>query len=361
MTILSDLKILHHPDRIEAFQTDKCVYPVQISIDPVAACNHDCVFCRYHSDYSNPFNANLNLSDVLPFPKIIEILDDCVEMGIYAVEFSGGGEPSLHPKFVEILTAVCDRKLEIGLITNGCGVNWERYADNMANLLANTAQWVRFSIDAATAETHQIVHKGQSHDFETLCNSVRLAADKDFTVGFSFVVQRENAHEIRDAAILSHELGCDYIRFAAYMPTDIASSSEATAYYSDDFIEQIQEQLALIPSQIQAFNDFSARSAIHENYGSYEKGDYCFYSDLAPLIGADLRVYPCCIWKYHPDAVIGSLEDQSFKTLWESDARQKMFEKLDISERCLSCFLKPKNDAIKYITSPNQAEHLNFI
>jgi molybdenum cofactor biosynthesis enzyme MoaA len=55
----------------------------------------------------------------IPREKCLEILDDCVEMGVGAVQITGGGEPTVHADHPEIFRAVIDRGLDLALVTNG--------------------------------------------------------------------------------------------------------------------------------------------------------------------------------------------------------------------------------------------------
>ena len=58
------------------------------------------------------------------------------------------GEPSLHPKFLDILDEVVRRQFDLSLITNGCANAWADDGHRVADLLGQQATWVRFSINA---------------------------------------------------------------------------------------------------------------------------------------------------------------------------------------------------------------------
>ena len=360
MNEMSSLKAIHHPDKIEQFKSRKLVYPVYVEIDPVAACNHDCSFCRFHAFRGNQFNKNLNLGDTIKIDKMMEILWDCADMGVKAVQFVGGGEPSLHPNFESMLQYANLCNLEIGLISNGVSSAWKRFAREITYCLNKNGQWVRFSLDAATKDTYDIIHRGRMNDFDCVTNSIKTVCkhrNDKVTVGISFVVVQENVNNIVDASKRSVDLGADYIRFAAFVPPDVAIDG-TNDFYDKDLISQIRRELERIPDSINFADDFSIRHATSK-IDRYEKGDHCYFSCMVASIGADLNLYPCCVWKYHPDAVIGSLEKESLKTVWESAERHAFYSRFDISEVCNSCYLKPKNDVIKYLI--NEPKHVNFL
>lgn len=360
MEILSNLKSAYHRDRIYDFKRGALVSPVCVEIDPVAVCNHHCPFCRFHGFRENDFNENFSPTDMIPHDKITEILVDCKAMGVKAIQIVGGGEPSLHPDFVLMLHDIVDCDLEIGLVTNGVSKAWEHETVEIIELLSVHGQWVRFSLDAATQETYDKIHGGRWSDFTTALRSIEMATslgNDRLTVGISFVVTHENVHEIGKAAELSAELGADYIRFAAFVPPDVALNVE-NDYYNDTFVSAIWHRLNEIPEHIPYADEFTRRHAT-DVVPQYDFGDQCYYSQLVASIGSDLNLYPCCVWKYHSDAVVGSLKDRSFREVWESQERTQFYERFDISEQCNSCYLKPKNDVIKYLTS--EPQHVNFI
>lgn len=90
----------------------------------------------------------------------------------------------------------------------------------------------------------------------------------------------------------------------------------------------------------------------------YTPGDTCYYAHLATAIGADGKVYACCIWKYRPEGVIADLHQETFAQVWNTGALDTFFQKFDIAEKCTRCFLKDKND---FIQSLVEAEHIHFV
>ena len=347
------------------------VYPVQIQIDPVAGCNHDCPFCIYRYDKDDDLNALFDERDIIPYAKMVEIFDDCVAMGTKAAELTGGGEPSAHPHFAAMLSDLHDRELEIGLVTNGAGRAWKRESAVVIDRMKQ-ATWARFSIDAATAETHRITHRSSRNDFDpaienmtNLCRAIK-DCDSPTVVGMTFVVLPENAHEIVQAAELAAAAGVSYLRYTPMIFGENSANAKQAAinpFYDPDLMSVIRDNIDAAFKHnfpVRLVNMFDDRVAIEQSFGTYEQDDLCHYSHFQAVIGADSRLYPCCIWKYRPFGNIGSMVSQSFKDLWESEERRTYYENLDIHTGCGTCFLKPKNDAIKYVLDPNPP-HINFI
>ena len=344
-------KILYHRDRIETFKKQAPVMPLKVQIDPVAFCNHDCSFCTYRYTQTESLNALFDQKDMLSLTKIIEILDDCVDIGVKAVELTGGGEPSLHPAFCEILEAICSCGLDLGLITNGA---WrEKDFDRIIRLL-DDAKWVRFSLDAATAETHKIIHVSQAGDFEKACQAIESL--KSPVVGISCVVQRRNIHEIGMIAELAETLNADYVRyvdpvFETDAPTGFGYVDPGVV--NDKIVESIQR------SKLDIYNEFSDRVQLKPTH--YDAGSTCYYSHLTTAIGADAKLYLCCIWKYRPEGLVADLNTNRFRDVWGSEKIKKALDRLNIADSCRVCDFKPKNDFIHNVLNGDTLKHINFV
>jgi radical SAM protein with 4Fe4S-binding SPASM domain len=83
------------------------------------------------------------------------IADQCGEYGAW-IRISGGGEPMLHPKAVELMEYAKRVGAKVGLITNGSRFTEE----GSIRLLKAQVDMIEFSVDAADPETYTKVRKG---------------------------------------------------------------------------------------------------------------------------------------------------------------------------------------------------------
>lgn len=89
--------------------------PIVTHVMLTDVCNHSCAFCSVQA----------RAGDSLPFNHVLEYLDILLRYGLKAVILSGGGNPILYKcrltgaNFNDVVKAIHERKLEIGLITNG--------------------------------------------------------------------------------------------------------------------------------------------------------------------------------------------------------------------------------------------------
>ena len=92
-------KLLKHLDKLQSIQEGKPPSPVMAHISLINACNLTCSFCCF---------ANRDMSDRLPLNKVKQALDSFKKIGVSGIEYTGGGEPTLHPDFKEIIQYTYD-------------------------------------------------------------------------------------------------------------------------------------------------------------------------------------------------------------------------------------------------------------
>ncbi len=131
-------------------------FPMMCVLSFVYACNAKCPNCPYTNSNIRSDYADRSLMDEDTF-KIIA--DQCGKYGAW-LRISGGGEPMLHPKAVELLVYAKRVGARIGLITNGSIFT----EDSTTRLLNAQIDMVEFSVDAADSETYERVRKGLNWD-----------------------------------------------------------------------------------------------------------------------------------------------------------------------------------------------------
>lgn len=357
----SPLKIFHHVDRLEQLKQGKQIIPTQLQLIISDLCNHDCNFCAYRwSGYTSNvlFTKDAELASFghnnpkrwIPRSKVFEILDDCVEMGIPSVQFTGGGEPTVHPNFGEVYSTAQSLGLQTALVTNGARLN--RFVE-----MAGKSSWVRVSIDAGYSDTYASMRNISESNFQTVWNNIEELVEtkkKDCILGIGFVVTNENWKGIIRCTKIARDAGCDNIRLSAVF------QPEGEAYFDLFYKEAAllcKEAKDLETKDFKVFNLFGDRlQDLHQRSPKYS---FCGYQQFNTYIGGDLNVYRCCGYAYNPRGLIGSLKEQSFKELWFSEEKQKDFQSFNAKD-CEICQFNNKNETILYALHPNPA-HINFV
>ncbi len=189
--------------------------PVSINLDLTSACNFRCPHCVD--------SGIINTGESLDLNTIRQSIDMLKDKGLLSVILIGGGEPTLHRDFEEIVRFSKERRLQVGIATNGSRL--ER-VEKVADLLED-GDWLRLSLDTSREETFRKSHLPASTVTlrKILENAARIKkGNPKISLGYSFVIVwegiRYNGHEltpnmseIPEAVGLAREYSFDYVSF----------------------------------------------------------------------------------------------------------------------------------------------------
>ena len=330
----SEYKIVFFPEKIESFVTGEVAAPVYVRIKPTNLCNHNCFFCVYASGYhrdalpnlvSSGMHEDIGHSDVIPTPKMFEILDDFKEMGVKAITYSGGGEPLMHRDIVKIMQRTLDYGIDLSIITNGQLLTKER-----ADVLAQS-KWVRVSMDYTTSE-QMVAQRGVSQSsFGSVMNNIEHFAkikQDDVDLAVNFIIHRDNYRNIYSFAETLKNAGVENVRFSPMWTTDFA---DYHAQIADEVNEQLAKASELISAKFTLNTTYNISAKLHSPDRPYHQ---CFFMQIVPVIGADQLVYACHNKAYDKTGIVGSIQNQRFKDMWFSEETRKVFTSLDPTVSC---------------------------
>jgi uncharacterized Fe-S cluster-containing radical SAM superfamily protein len=92
----------------------------RVRLDVARICNYRCPFC--FSNLGGDLPSKL-AEQCMPLEIIRELLPEFGRLGVRIVNLYGGGEPTLHPQFSEILRLLANADIRMRIITNGSGLN----------------------------------------------------------------------------------------------------------------------------------------------------------------------------------------------------------------------------------------------
>lgn len=189
--------------------------PTSINLDLTSACNFSCPFCVD----SKLVNAGKSLT----FVEVKQTVDTLHSHGLLSVILIGGGEPTLHNDFGEIVRFIKSKKLQIGIVTNGSRLE---KIEAVADVLQEK-DWIRISIDAAGEEVFQDLHLPKTRiTLDGVLEKARKVKKRNATVslGYSFVIVWEgveingkklhpNMDEMAKSVDRAKEFSFDYVSF----------------------------------------------------------------------------------------------------------------------------------------------------
>lgn len=313
--------------------------PLRVDLDLTSDCNYQ---CRHCGDLARGLLNRGGLSQELIEP----LLDDLKVLRVHEVILIGGGEPTRSPHFVETVRGLRQRGLRYGLVTNG-----SQLTPAMLDALHDGCDWVRISLDAATAKTYAMVHKPEPgiHFENVVANTRRMIERLGSRAGVSYLVTPLNAHELARAARLVKGLGAAYLRVR---PMQHPLTGAAVAWPARiDLRAEVKRAKALADGTFQV----SIGETMHMGLEKQEKVyGMCHAQAFATTIAGDGAVYVCSKWRGESWACIGDLREERLWAIWHGARRQKLVQGLNPSRRCqhVYCHAHPLNDVLDGAVRP---------
>ena len=288
--------------------------PFSISIEPTTSCNLRCPECpsglRSFTRPTGMLNEDL-------FKNTIDQLRSTLSYLVFYFQ----GEPYLHPQFLDLVGYASSQKIYTATSTNAHYLN-----DEMAKrTIQSGLDRLIISIDGTTQESYESYRIGGKLDkvIEGTKNIIRWKKElKSLTpfVVFQFLVVKQNEHQIEAVRALAKEIGVDHVALKTAQIYDYENGSE------------------LIPT-IDKYSRY--KKNVEGKYSiKNELHNHCWKMWHSCVITWDGKVVPCCFDK---DAhyVMGNLQDQSFKEIWQSDKynsfRASLLRSRSEIEMCRNC------------------------
>lgn len=357
MSSYSQYKIINFPSHIDQLKTKTPIVPLHLELNPVNFCNHDCKFCTYRAQETDLVNAHFNIKDMLATEDMIRIITEAASCGVRAIQYCGGGEPTLHPDIFDIIEYTIAMGLDCAMVTNGAKIT-EQVVSKMYDM-----SWIRFSINGADPSTYSKCHGlpdklgATAHDQAWEAVSVCVNTLEKTEVSISFIVTPDNYKQIGQIIAKAKSYGVSSIRIGAEVYTD--GRADTLLKFKDEINMQLEDSEGLTDDDFVIYSNMDSRISNRENT-EYEYGDDCYHHWLVGIIGADGYLYSCCVKKYCADGRITNVLDKPLLEAFTGREHIIWGERINPCISCKrGCFLKPKNDVIKSIFSGQK--HNTFI
>ena len=254
-------------------------YPPCLQIEPSSICNFRCVFCyQTDAELTKKINGHMGFMDIDLFKNIVDQAEGNVEF----VTLASRGEPTIHPKFNELMEYLRNKFLGLKINTNASRLTEEK----CHAILQSNASTVVFSADAAN---------------EPLYSSMRVNGNLDQTL-----TNVENFQEIRS----KH-----------YPKSPTISRVSGVKFSKDQSIEDMDQTWGGLVDQV-AFVD----------YNPWENSYECKPSNITEpcsdlwrrmFIWWDGKANPCDV-DYLSKLKVGNFPEISLRDLWQGKAYQNL-------------------------------------
>lgn len=347
-------KALAHLDRLAAWQAGERPAPVTVEWDLSNRCVLGCRDCHFaHTHVKGPwkvkprtlpvaFDSTGDLADV---SVVARTQREMAAAGVQGVIYSGGGEPTTHPRWASIV----DHGFNVGLRQGMYTLGGLFASKDTAWYLALNLDWVVVSLDAPDAATYAAEKGVTPERFEAACNGVRwLAEAQEAVVGVSFLLHEGNWFRTDEMVTLSRSLGATYTTFRPAIQTSPASPSVCTVDRS--WVTQAMPAFQALAREADVEIDPERFAEYRDWQGhGYAK---CYGPRLNTTITPDGRVWICPQRRGIAGSCLGDLRTESFGDIWQRHPGHYA-----VDEGCrVMCRLHAVNRTLDAVYQPRQHE-----
>ncbi len=318
--------------------------PETVHLDITNHCNFNCIGCWDRSPLVRIKGVNDDyLKNSLSFELITGFIDNLIELGTTRfIKFGGGGEPTMHPRFKDILIYLRskDKYIEIDINTNFSPIHG-KLLDLIIDLEINL---LTVSLWAASPEVYVQTHPNQKEAvFEKIvANLKKITANQKNRVLKLFihnVLMSQNHHEVTAMLELALDVKADEVHFTLVDPVPGKTESLLLTHPEHQRVLDSLEKFKPFVDRHNMYHDPKTGREIkitnfHEffikmSHTEIEKGIYdhqavnkipCYIGWLYTRVMADGRVIPCCKGHRLP---MGNLNKKSFIEIWNSPRYEK--------------------------------------
>ncbi|MFH1326500.1 MAG: radical SAM protein [archaeon] len=341
--LYSGNKLLKHLDKLSAWQKGEIFYPINVDFDLTNACNNKCPRCMFRDSLDGTR---------VDTDKALSLVSEFARLGVKSVIYQGGGEPTCHPDFEQILRFTKEKGLEVGVSTNGYEVS-----SSTLDAIVDCCEWIRISLDASNPQSYQITHGMTGDSFNKVLRNIKALVNSrnkkqsNLIIGIGYLVGPKTIDGISDAARIVKELGADYIRFRPF------NYQRFDEYQVRRTKEQLTSAAALSDESFEA----SFRTEWLEEIEKGRPRPYCvcYVPHFTTSITSNLKMYPCCVLKDKPETSIGNLNKNSFEEVWNSEKRRNAHKSIDLTKCPNPCQFERANDILLAIQE--EIKHENFL
>ncbi len=144
------------------------------------------------------------------------ILQSARRFGFDSLSFTGG-EPTLHPRFIDIIAGVFNAGYSFGFVTNGW--NFKGIYEALLSYRERLSG-ITFSLDGARQEIHDRLRGRGS--YRRVMQAVSICMIKDIPFTFNTVLTSHNCGELKEVVELAEKLGSGGIRFGHLLHTPLS-------------------------------------------------------------------------------------------------------------------------------------------
>lgn len=274
-------------------------------------CNLDCAYC-----YAKPFSGTR-----MDPERAVSLVQEFVSLGVFDMTFAGG-EPTLHPKILEMIKRSVDGGIRVGLLSNGVSLSG-KMIDELERTTMKKNFIIQVSIDSTDSEINDST-RGKTHRVLKTLDRLRKSS---LEIQLATVVHKKNvasAHRIIEAYYPDikrfHFLNIQRTQSALSHPELLLNEEDTRSFWLGlhDYAKNFPSDLFLPSLRVQVRAMGNARidpeASLHRQ-ATFDCG-VCSAGWTHVNITSSFDVLGCDIAKEH--SLMGNVAQQTFAEVWRS-------------------------------------------
>ncbi|MFH1487989.1 MAG: radical SAM protein [Pseudomonadota bacterium] len=259
--------------------------PQTLTLMITEGCNLTCPHCLLDCPQVDP-------APPVSVDIIMRLVAEFAELGGKGIIIAGG-EPLIHPKWLEILTFACSRPglEEVCLQTNATLVG-EKEVHELLSLPPDKIS-LQVSLDGANPDTHDLLRGKGSFEATVKALGLLSAAGLGHRIRVAFTEMRHNYDELPEVVALVHSLGLGRLVSGTLVKGGRSLHSDWIVLPRASQVRALIERYGQDPIFYEMYERLGNIAAIEWFKGRASAGDRVCECIRKPFINAQGKMYPC--------------------------------------------------------------------
>lgn len=319
------------------------VLPSAIDIDLTNVCNQDCFYCN-SADFRAKYLTTPNKDK---FIKLIDQLSTWREhtplsVGtVRSINFTGGGEPTVHPYYHKLVEYAIDKGFLVTIITNGSKLH--KLANYLPKEKANKIIWIGVDVDSGIDKTYEDIRKSlTTYDLlPRVKENVKLAVDAGINVDLKALLMEQNTtdQELYGLFNLVKETGARSLHIRPLFDVKTKKLFNVT--------DELKNKIHKISIET------NVTYRLPENRKEPRTYTRCHQMFLYTIMAANGDINVCCESRGDKTFTIGNWMTEDIRDIWMKKKHLELYNSIDTMQ-CAPCKPNKINNIIQKDIENNQ-------
>lgn len=285
-------------------------------------CNLNCIHCMESGNHN---------TNELSLKEIEAVIDNLRMLGVYRLVITGG-EPFMREDITSILKKTNESYMKAIVFTNGLLIT-----DEIINEIKDYNIILRFSIDGATANTHDNI-RGKGNFDKTIAIMKKCAAN-GIDIAIASTITTLNFDQYMDIVKLAESLNVCELELSEVNAFGNAKENEYLML-SEEQLSQMRVYNLRLAHKCKSFRKGMGFERQREQALREEKRKYACNAGVSMcFICSNGDVYPCTLFKNFEEFRAGNIKEELLYNIWRYSEVFNRFRNLKISdiESCNEC------------------------